>query len=283
MLLCWDIQDKEAELFQETIRVGLSDASVRGRELARLSYLNFRELFPKKAERLKNELQNLGLKTRLEKEEEIHDQEKAAMAGETEEGEVTVPSASVTAKHPHDHHEHHSSLSSSHHTNEHSHHHHKPVSHYLSSHEAKESEDADAILLESAARVPQNAHLLRRQTHNDDAISSIQALIRGNLVRRKSSRYTFLDSHDENTSHASRNQPSHSSDASPPSTSHPMNHIILSPVGEEHDRRLSSLSDSQPNSPEKITNSVIGSSTPVRYTSLPFPLDLSVSLYLHLC
>jgi hypothetical protein len=277
MLLCWDIQEKEGELFHEAIRAGLSDASVRGRELARLSYLNFRELFPKKAERLKNELQNLGLKTRLEKEEEIHDQEKAAMAlaGEME-GDIptmttttTVSSSSSSATGK----QHHDSHSNQKKSNEHpSSSKHKPVSHTLSTHDAKEAEDADAILLESAAMVPQNAHLLRRQTHNDDAISSIQALIRGNLVRRQSSRYTFLDSYDENNS--SRN----TSHEDVP-TSHPINQMLLSPVGEENGRRLSSLSDSsQPNSPDKISN-LIG--TPNRYPST-FTLH-TLSSFSNLC
>lgn len=244
MLLCWDINDKEAELFQEAIRCGLSDASVRGRELARLSYLNFRELFPKKAERLKSELQNLGLKTRLEKEEEIHDQEKAAMIL----SEVEGTSSSASPGKPH--HQHHSKKSHEHISK------HKSLTHSSSTQDSTEAEDADAILLESAAIVPQNAHLLRRQTHNDDAISSIQALIRGNLVRRKSSRYAFLDSYDDN---ASKNPPNSGDDG----PSHLPNHIMLSPVGED-DRRLSSLSDSsQANSPEKP---VIGS--PMRYANL---------------
>ena len=238
MLLCWDINDKEAELFQEAIRIGLSDASVRGRELARLSYLNFRELFPKKAERLKSELQNLGLKTRLEKEEEIHDQEKAAMILSEVEGTSSGTGTGTSPGKPH--HQNHSKKSHEHGSK------HKPVGHSPSTLDSTEAEDADAILLESAAIVPQNAHLLRRQTHNDDAISSIQALIRGNLVRRKSSRYAFVDSYDES---ASKKDAPSSGDEGP---SHLPNHILLSPVGEEHDRRLSSLSDSsQANSPEK--------------------------------
>jgi hypothetical protein len=264
MLLCWDISDKEADMFQEAIRSGLSDASVRGRELARLSYLNFRELFPKKAEKLKSELQNLGLKTRLEKEEEIHDQEKAAMLlSEADGGEGTSsPGKSHAHAHTQQHQNHTHAKKTSHEqvTN------HKVIQHHSSSTlgsndaAAAEAEDADAILLESAAIVPQNAHLLRRQTHNDDAISSIQALIRGNLVRRKSSRYAFLDSYDE----SSKNPQPQSPHSPEESHSHLPNHILLSPVGEEHDRRLSSLSDSsQVNSPEKpITGSPNRSASP---------------------
>jgi hypothetical protein len=220
MLLCWDIQEKEADLFQEAIRSGLSDASVRGRELARLSYLNFREIFPKRAEKLKNELHNSGLKARLEKEEEIHDHEKASMnylKEHDQDPKKTPIIGSETA-------------------------------------DNSNESDADAILLESTAMVPQNAHLLRRQTHNDDAISSIQALIRGNLVRRQSSRYAFLDSYEDHP-------------AKPPVeenlSSHFPSHIILSTV-DENERRLSSLSDisSQPNSPEKHSNEI--SSSPLQ-------------------
>lgn len=222
MLLCWDISEKEADLFQEAIRSGLSDASVRSRELARLSYLNFRELFPRKAEKLKNELQNLGLKTRLEKEEEIHDQEKASMNYLQEVNGHSTSEKPVKKT---------SNVKSQTHTTP----------------DSNETEDVDAILLESAAIVPQNAHLLRRKTHNDDAISSIQALIRGNLVRRQSSRYAFVDSYDDVTP---KNPSNHGNEQSQHS-----NHLILSPLGEE-DRRLSSLSDtSQPNSPNKLPNS----------------------------
>ncbi|CAE7542076.1 unnamed protein product, partial [Symbiodinium microadriaticum] len=76
MLLCWDIQEKEAESFQDAIRIGLEDASVRCRELARFAYLNFRDLFPRRADRIKADISNPSLSARLEKEEEIHDQEK---------------------------------------------------------------------------------------------------------------------------------------------------------------------------------------------------------------
>lgn len=142
MLLCWDIQEKEADLFQDAIRIGLEDASVRCRELARFAYLNFRDFFPRKAERIKSLISNPNLSTRLEKEEQIHDQEK-------ESGEylndINPPVEMV--------------------------------------------EEVDAILQESHAINPPDSSYVKERSDRD-AIDEIQALIRGNLVRRQSSRYS---------------------------------------------------------------------------------------------
>lgn len=295
MLLCWDIQEKEADLFQEAIKSGLVDASVRGRELSRLSYLNFRELFPKRAERLKNELQNIGLKARLEKEEEFHDQEKAAMnaaSGQPENEPLSITTSTISTtstgsgspqgklNNPKKQNESHNPHNHTHTHNNHTTH---TQSHNNHTHQNEDTntdnEDVDAILLESSAILPQNAHLLRRQTHNDDAISSIQALIRGNLVRRQSSRYAIHDTHDENNTnptivsiednHHHHHHHTHTHTRSNTNNSHLPSHIILATVGEDNERRLSSLSDtsSRPNSPEKNLNSLMlpSSSSPLRF------------------
>mmetsp|Transcript_15751 Transcript_15751/g.23673 ORF Transcript_15751/g.23673 Transcript_15751/m.23673 type:complete len:588 (-) Transcript_15751:65-1828(-) len=185
ILLCWELQEKEADHFQEAIRVSLEDASVKCRELSRLAYLNFRDLFPRRADRIKSDINNTSLRARLEKEEAIHDQERAAM-------EEVLPTTAGS--------EDGSSLRES-------------------------MDDADAILASTQLN-PKTAQLLKKSNHDDDAISSIQALIRGNLVRRQSSRYNVIETVDL-------------PDAS-----------TLSPVKEDDSRRMSSLStNSAPSSP----------------------------------
>lgn len=152
MLLCWDIQEKEAEYFQDALRIGLEDASVRCRELARFAYLNFRDFFPRRAERIKSDLSNQSLKIRLEKEEQIHDQEKESgeymngLNGDGDFANIKQPRMSV-------------------------------------------SEEVDAILQESHGV---NRGSYTRPSADDDAIGEIQALIRGNLMRRQSSRYSVI-------------------------------------------------------------------------------------------
>ena len=68
----WDLQDREIDAVAEAIAVGLEDASVRGREIARLSYLNLFTSFPRKTEKLKAGLSSAALKTKLSKQEEQH-------------------------------------------------------------------------------------------------------------------------------------------------------------------------------------------------------------------
>ena len=49
----WELNDKDADLLIEAIKVGLEDASVQGREKAREAYINIWLKFPRKAERIK--------------------------------------------------------------------------------------------------------------------------------------------------------------------------------------------------------------------------------------
>ena len=68
----WDLQDRDIDAVAEAITVGLEDASVRGREIARLAYLNLFTSFPRKTEKLKAGLSSAVLKTKLSKQEEQH-------------------------------------------------------------------------------------------------------------------------------------------------------------------------------------------------------------------
>jgi hypothetical protein len=185
MLLCWEIQEKEADLFQDALRIGLEDASVRCRELARFAYLNFRDLFPRRADRIKSDLSNQSLKVRLEREEQIHDQEK-------ESGEylndVNPAGDFANGKQP----------------------------------RLSASEEVDAILQESHAVNPVSNV---RTSADDNAIGEIQALIRGNLVRRQSSRYSVMTT---DPSDGKKRQ------------SVLRNHGPVSPVSEGHASHLSS-------------------------------------------
>ena len=69
ILVSWDITEKDADALIEAIRIGLEDAAVRGREIARLAYLNMFQLYPKKTEKLKASMNNKTLSIRLDKEE----------------------------------------------------------------------------------------------------------------------------------------------------------------------------------------------------------------------
>lgn len=56
ILLHWDITEKDADQICEIVRIGLQDASMRVREVARLAYLNLFGSFPKKVEKIKANL-----------------------------------------------------------------------------------------------------------------------------------------------------------------------------------------------------------------------------------
>lgn len=72
VLLQWDLQDKDMDPIEEAVKMGLEEASVRGREVARLAYLNLRDLSPKRAERIKLRL-STALQAKLTKAETDHD------------------------------------------------------------------------------------------------------------------------------------------------------------------------------------------------------------------
>ena len=52
----WDMTDKELDFFVEAIKLGLEDAAVRAREIARSAYMNMFNLYPEKAEKIKSML-----------------------------------------------------------------------------------------------------------------------------------------------------------------------------------------------------------------------------------
>lgn len=49
----WDMSDKELDFFVDAIKLGLEDAGVRAREIARAAYMNMFNLYPEKAEKIK--------------------------------------------------------------------------------------------------------------------------------------------------------------------------------------------------------------------------------------
>ena len=56
ILELWELNDKEVDLLQDVIRIGLVDASVRSREIARCCYLNFRSRFPSHVDWIKSKV-----------------------------------------------------------------------------------------------------------------------------------------------------------------------------------------------------------------------------------
>ena len=50
----WELSDKDCDLFVDTVKIGLEDASVRAREIARTLYLNIFLQYPKKTEKIKS-------------------------------------------------------------------------------------------------------------------------------------------------------------------------------------------------------------------------------------
>ena len=56
ILELWDLNDKEVDLLQNLICVGLVDASVKSREIARCCYLNFRSRFPLNVDWIKSKV-----------------------------------------------------------------------------------------------------------------------------------------------------------------------------------------------------------------------------------
>eukprot|EP00598_Pedospumella_elongata_P002820 CAMPEP_0184974204 /NCGR_PEP_ID=MMETSP1098-20130426/5745_1 /TAXON_ID=89044 /ORGANISM="Spumella elongata, Strain CCAP 955/1" /LENGTH=858 /DNA_ID=CAMNT_0027496747 /DNA_START=70 /DNA_END=2646 /DNA_ORIENTATION=+ len=54
ILMHWDMTEKELDFFVEAIKIGLEDAGVRAREIARAAYMNMFNLYPEKAEKIKS-------------------------------------------------------------------------------------------------------------------------------------------------------------------------------------------------------------------------------------
>lgn len=91
ILLKWNIQEKETDIFEDAIKLGLEEASVRGREIARVIYLNFHIMFPKKAERIKNKLSS-ALASKLSKAEAEYKSEVSSVSA----GDVISDSAETS-------------------------------------------------------------------------------------------------------------------------------------------------------------------------------------------
>jgi hypothetical protein len=64
ILKYWDVNEKEVDPIIEALRVGLEDASVKAREIARDVYISLYRLHPRKAEKLRNDLPK-GVQSKL--------------------------------------------------------------------------------------------------------------------------------------------------------------------------------------------------------------------------
>jgi hypothetical protein len=84
ILSYWDLVDKEGDQIDDIIRLGLEDASMKGRELAREAFISFRNIFPEKAERLKSTLSPSVL-SRVVKAETKYDNRRRLSLQEREE------------------------------------------------------------------------------------------------------------------------------------------------------------------------------------------------------
>lgn len=148
ILIHWDISEKEADIFCDCIKLGLQDASVRVREVSRLAYLNFFQSFPKKADKIKSNLPSY-LKTRLIK----------AEASLIEPNSPPKPpvSSNLQPKSP--------ELQSS------------------GNNSMNMSHKSPIALPSSDKKLALRA---RRQSYEENAITSIQAVFRGALTRKQS-------------------------------------------------------------------------------------------------
>ena len=176
ILITWDISDKEYDLLADAIRVGLEDASVKAREIARLAYLNMFQRMPQKTEKIKTNL-SVQLRTRLAAAEVNHTSKLAKINGtvgpilEIIENEVKIKSIEViseplTLQVP--------VLSGD-----------VPIDPVLAASFSEFSSEKD----KNGSTTPNNRILtlrIRRQSCEAEAVTSIQAIIRGKLSRRQS-------------------------------------------------------------------------------------------------
>lgn len=187
ILVHWDLQDKDIDPIAEAIKIGLEDASVRGREIARLAYLNLFQSFPRKTDKLKAGLSSASLRAKLAKQEEQHmmtikQQEKvdsaaaAVAVAEAVNVSKTAPCVVTTSPLLPD-----ADVSTAV----------SPVRGvivgvHIPSLEAPVS-DLRGITPTRPVSTPGKISLrVRRQSCQEEAITSIQAIIRGTLTRRQS-------------------------------------------------------------------------------------------------
>jgi hypothetical protein len=162
ILSCWDLVDKEGDQIDDIIRLGLEDASMKGRELAREAFISFRHIFPEKAERLKASLSSSVLSRVVKAEVKYENKKRIQQATQLQKEEDLRISSQLTTS---------------------------PIPRSAS------DEDYDNILSKStpSGRKPEG-------DQDNNAVSSIQALIRGNMTKRFSTnpdpdpnRFSVLD------------------------------------------------------------------------------------------
>lgn len=159
ILLTWNITENEADRLCDTIAKGLEDASVRAREISRLAYLNLFQLYPNKSEKIKSNI-NLSLRNRLikaendylkshkKKEKEIVKEIiKPVVVAAVEEGRITRSRNNSQV-----------------------------IAIINEDEELQQEEETPKIISLRA----------RRQSYDEVAATSIQAILRGNLYRKMS-------------------------------------------------------------------------------------------------
>lgn len=177
ILLTWDVSEKEADSLLDSIKNGLEDASVKAREISRLVYLNLFQVFPKKAEKIKSQV-SPALRSRLAKAEIEHLKHGAMVvaANEVTPREIvtiesvpeTIDTASVVDTYA-------STDSIADNT--------IPNDSSVGEVDASNVSVLDGVSITPSRKVPLR---VRRQSLEDGAVTSIQAIIRGKLSRRQS-------------------------------------------------------------------------------------------------
>ena len=180
-MIHWDISDKEADTIAEVIRIGLEDAAVRSREIAKMAYLNLKLIYPKKSEKIKS-IVHINLKKRLIKAEEEYI---TPILQAHQLNPVTVENAVIDytpiKKENID------SFN-------------KPllpvsdINDTTNTSNINADDDFDDLrsIYSQISPLKISANLrAKRQTYEEGAITTIQAVVRGKLCRRKSTRLTM--------------------------------------------------------------------------------------------
>ncbi len=173
ILLTWDVSEKEADSLVDSIKNGLEDASVKAREISRLVYLNLFQVFPKKADKIKSQV-SPALRARLAKaeiEHLKHDQTVAATNEVVAVESVVVEPVTET----NDTADAATSIAPTDNT--------APNDDTVNEVDAGNASVLDGASITPSRKVPLR---VRRQSLEDGAVTSIQAIIRGKLSRRQS-------------------------------------------------------------------------------------------------
>jgi hypothetical protein len=184
ILLHWELTEKDQDVIQEAIRLGLEDASLKAREISRTTYLSFRDKYPKKTEKIKSGLPN-ALRNRIEKFESDYD---FSVANSTEE---SVANGNNTTSSAQTHSTYQNGVT-------------KTPDTHIEKTELKHATSAGSNISDNSSVndivLPSKAFKYKEVGHVDDAVTSIQAIIRGNLARRQSSMKNFLQENIDATS-----------------------------------------------------------------------------------